>query len=131
MASSFRFVTMLTCDYFYPAYMLMAFPRHTTQFLSYNAIITFCCGLFAALSGGIIAERFGRKSPRNYAKICALGSLIAWPCMVVGLTTTNFHLAIAMLFCKYAFGENHWAPNLQMIKNSCKSTELGSYIGAN
>ena len=128
-ASSFRYITQLTVDYFYPAYMIMAFPQLRTKFLSYDALFTFCCGLFAALSGGVLAEKYGKKDPRNYARICAIGALIAWPCMVIGVMTTNFNLAIAMLFCRYTFGENFWSPNLQMIKNSCKSTEFGQYIG--
>ena len=120
---------MFCCDYFYPAYMLMKFSNYKAQFATYQALFTLCGGLFAALSGGFMAEKIGKRDPRNYARICAIGSLIAWPCLVVGVTSNNFWVAICMLLCRYAFGENYWSPNLQMLKNSCKSTEFGSYIG--
>lgn len=112
MASSFRYVAMFTCDYFYPAYMLMAFPRFKMQFAAYEALCTVVCGLFAAISGGLIAEKIGKRDPRNYSRICSVGAMIAWPCMVTGLLTKNFWVAIACLFGKYAFGENYWSPNL-------------------
>ena len=59
------------------------------------------------------------------------GALIAWPC-VIGRTmiTGNFWLAIACLFGSYAFGENFWSPNLQMIKKSAKPNEFGKLLGA-
>merc|ERR1712070_706872 len=48
---------------------------------------------------------------------------------MVGLTTDNFMLSIAMLFMKTLFGESFWAPNLAMIKNACKPSEFGSFLG--
>ena len=30
MGASFRFINILACDYFFPAYMLMAFPTYKT-----------------------------------------------------------------------------------------------------
>ena len=70
-------------------------------------------GLISAVSGGVMAEKWGKKS---YARICWLGSALAWPFCVLGLLTTyNFGLAIAMLFLRYLLGENYWAPNLSMI----------------
>jgi hypothetical protein len=81
------------------------------------------------LSGGLLAQKLGEKDPRNYSRICRYGSLIAWPCLIVGLTTDNFLLSIAMLFMKITFGESFWAPNLAMIKDSCKASEFGSFLG--
>ena len=130
-ASSCRYITMFAFDYYFPAFMLMTYPAYKTQFASLAALCTLSCGLFAAISGGVIAEKIGHKDPRNYSRICWIGAAVAWPCaMLMVLTTNNFWLSIAMLFARYAFGENYWSPNLYMIQKSCKPSEFGSYIGA-
>ena len=86
-ATSFRYINYLTMDYFFPAYMLLAFPTLRTKFLSFDALLTFCCGLFSALAGGFLASKYGEKNPRNYARICLFGTMIAWPATVIGVTT--------------------------------------------
>jgi sugar phosphate permease len=113
LGSSFRFITMFAMDFFYPAFMLMAYSKYKNQYLALQALATASTGLISAISGGVMAEKFGKK---NYAKICWWGSALAWPCCVIGLlTTSNFTLAITMLFGRYLLGENFWAPNLSMI----------------
>ena len=83
MASSFRFMTMFALDFFFPAFMLMAYPQQRTQFAYLAALCTFCCGLFATISGGVIAEKIGNKNPKNYSRICWIGAAIAWPCSLI------------------------------------------------
>ena len=127
LGSSFRFIQMQAIDFFYPAFMLMAYPQHKSKYLVLQALSIATTGLISAVSGGVMADRWGKSS---YAKICLWGSALAWPCCVIGLLTTNFNLAIVMLFCRFLLGENHWAPNLSMIQQSCKPKEVGTFISA-
>ena len=113
IGSAFRYVGFYTLYYFYPAFMLMAYPGRKTQYAMFHGLASLTCGFFSAVSGGVLAEKIGHKDPRNYARICLAGALLTWPC-VVGRTliTNNFGLAIAALFGSYIFGENFWSPNL-------------------
>ena len=54
-ANSFRYFTMHTFDFFYPAFMLMAYPTRKVQFATLNALCTFGCGLFAPSSAASYA----------------------------------------------------------------------------
>ena len=85
LGSSFRYFAMFAFDYFYPAFMLLAFSNHKAQYLSLQALCTAVMGFISSIGGGIMAEKMGKKS---YAKLCWMGSALAWPCAVVGFLAT-------------------------------------------
>ena len=117
LGASCRFINMLACDYFFPAFMLLAYPGNKTQFATLSAICVAGMGFLSSVIGGIAAEKYGPKNNKAYARICQIGSLLAWPCFTIcTLTTGNFWLSIVMLFGKYIFGEGFWSANLAMIQ---------------
>lgn len=116
MAGCFRFVNMLACDYFFPAFMLTAYPAYKNQFASCSAICIAFAGFVSSISGGVLSERLGPKNHKNYSRIAMAGSALAWPFFTLCcLTTGNFWLSIVGMFGKYFLGENYWAPNLAML----------------
>lgn len=116
MGAACRFVNILACDYFFPAYMLMSFPAYKVQFATLSAICIAVCGFASSVSGGMMATKFGPKNPKNYSRIAMIGSALALPCFLVTLLTNNFWYAMIGLFGKYLLGENFWGPNLAMIQ---------------
>lgn len=107
---------MFSCDYFLPGFMLMNYPLHRKEFGLLYAICVVTAGLSSSVSGGVLADKFGPKSPKAYSKICLLGSLIAWPFFVTAvLVKDNFYVAMACIYAKYLIGECYRSPNITMI----------------
>ena len=117
LAGSFRMVNMFSCDYFLPGFMLMNYPLYRKQFGLLYAICVVTAGLSSSISGGVLADKYGPKSPKAYSKIGIFGSLIAWPFFITAvLLKNNFYLAMACIYTKYLFGECFRSANITMIQ---------------
>jgi len=74
-------------------------------------------GVFANITGGTLSDYFSQKDAGAYAKICKIGTIIAWPAFTIAmLANNNFWLAMMGMAGKYIFGENFWSPNVTMIQ---------------
>ena len=59
IGSAFRYVGFYTLYYFYPAFMLMAYPERKAQYAMCHGLASLSCGFLSAVSGGVIAEKIG------------------------------------------------------------------------
>lgn len=66
----FRFFGIFACDYYLPAFYLKMYPAFNAQYSALIAIIVVLGGMFSAISGGVLADKFSKKDPKAYAKIC-------------------------------------------------------------
>lgn len=86
-------------------------------------------GLVSSITGGVLADKFGSKNPKDYSRICMIGTAIAWPIYMVSvLTTNNFYLAMGCTYLKYLIGECFWSPNITMIQKSSPPEKFGNYV---
>ena len=114
-----NYVYASATDYFLPTFMMAMYPQHKEAFALAQATSIACTGVISTISGGILTDRLGQRSPKNYARICFFGYLIAAPFMIAStLVTGNFQVVLGCIMARVLFGELFWAPSMVMIQNS-------------
>ena len=130
-ASSFRYIGGFAADYYVPAFFLANYPGSQSSF-GFHSITTIAIGGFlSSLLGGIFSDKLGHKNPKNYSRICIFGSVIAWPFMTAcTLVTNNFNICLACLAMRKLIGDNFWAANLAMMRESTPKGKYANVISA-
>ena len=73
-------------------------------------------GITSSIVGGLLGDKFGQKNPKNYAKICLIGTLLACPFTIAStLIPHNFYLTLSCVIFRILFGECFWGPSMAMI----------------
>lgn len=95
LASSLRNFGGIIVSSYLPVFFLRNFPAFKAEYAMLNALAQFVCGMTASLGGGILADKFEKKSYWTKAVICMTGCALAFPLIALGtLTTGNFYLSI-------------------------------------
>lgn len=115
-AAMFRYIGIFACDYFGPAFYLRYYPSYSGAFMRTFPLLVMSCGFFSGLFGGILSDKFGKKSHMARTLICVIGNAIACPLFIMAmLLKDNFWLSLACIGARYALGETWKAPNLTII----------------
>lgn len=94
----------------------MAYPEYRAIYAGLSVICIAVAGMISGISGGMLAEKFGVSDPRNYARICILGSLLALFTQPLStLVSSNFWVSIILMAARYLLGGGYYSPNLTMI----------------
>lgn len=89
------------------------------------------CGFISGISGGILSDRFGKKSNMARTWICVIGNAIACPLFIAAmLLKDNFWLSLACIGARYALGETWKAPNLTIIQDTVSPKKYGRMVSA-
>ena len=73
-------------------------------------------GFLSTVLGGIISDRFEKKSRMTKALVCIIGSALAIPAIAACvLTTNNFYLSLTMMALKYLLSECWMSPAITMM----------------
>ena len=105
-------------NFFVPSYFLMKFPQYAREFGLIYAIINIFMGPLAAISSGILSDKYASKKSTNYMAnpwIIITGNIVALPALVIAMTTDNFWLAVGLMSFKVLGFENWWPINIAMI----------------
>lgn len=87
-----------------------------TQYGLYAALIISCCGFMSTVIGGILSDKFEKRSRMTKANICIAGSALAIPFLsLCVLTTNNFYLSLICMAIKYFLSENWMSPAITMM----------------
>ena len=116
IAACFRYLGIYAWDYFGPAFYLRYYSSYSTAFMRTFPLLVLFCGLFSGISGGILSDKFGKKSPMARTWICVIGNVIACPLFIAAmLLKDNFWLSVVFIGARYALGETWKGPNLTII----------------
>ena len=105
-------------NFFIPSYFLMKFPQNSLEFRLVYAIINIFMGPLAAVSSGILSDKYASKKSTNYMAnpyIIIAGNVVALPALLIAMTTNNFWLAVGLMSFKVLGFENWWPINIAMI----------------
>jgi nitrate/nitrite transporter NarK len=104
---------------FLPVFFGRNFPAFKAEYAMLNALALSACGLTASLGGGIIADKFEKKSYWTKAILCIQGCAISFPLIALGtLTTGNFYLSVLCYALKVLFSGTYSGPAITMIQNT-------------
>ena len=82
---------------FLPVFFGRNFPAFKTEYAMLNALGISICGLLASISGGLIADKFDKKSFYTKSLLCGLGCILSVPLIAIcTLNLNNFYLSV---FC--------------------------------
>ena len=70
-----------------PVFFLKNFPAFKSNYAFLNAIALICCGISSSLLGGIISDKFEKKSYMTKANIIMIGNVLSIPLVAVAVWT--------------------------------------------
>ena len=81
-----------------------------------DAILASVLGFISTLAGGLLSDRYHKKSYWTKAIICILSGALAVPAMVLcTLYQSSFAFSISMLGINYIFAEAWGSPTITML----------------
>ena len=129
MASSLRNFGGIIVSSFLPVFFLRNYPAFKAEYALFNALAQFFCGMTASLGGGILADKFEKKSYWTKALICMSGCLLSFPLIALGtLTTGNFYLSMLSYALMLLVSGTYSGPAITMIQNTAPQDQQGNVI---
>mmetsp|Transcript_10078 Transcript_10078/g.16997 ORF Transcript_10078/g.16997 Transcript_10078/m.16997 type:complete len:204 (+) Transcript_10078:1505-2116(+) len=114
---------------FLPVFFGKNFPAFKAEYALLNAAALSICGLIASLGGGIIADKFEKKSYWTKAFICMFGCALSVPLIAIGtLQTSNFYLGVLCYALKVLVSGTYSGPAITMIQNTSPLNQQGNVI---
>ena len=119
IASSLRNFGGMIVSSFLPVFFGRNFPAFKAEYAMLNAAALSMCGLTASLAGGIIADKFEKKTYMTKALLCIQGCLLSPFLIALGtLSTGNFYLSVACYAIKVLVSGTYSGPAITMIQNT-------------
>ena len=91
------------------------FPDFKSQYALLNAAALTVFGFSSALLGGIVSDKFEKRSKMMKAYIVMAGNFIAVPLVAVATLSSNFYLAMAAFAFKILVSGSYFAPAITMM----------------
>ena len=97
----------------------------------YNAMIVAGMGFLSTIVGGLLSDRFEKKSRMTKSIICIAGSLLGLPAiMACTLITGNFYLSLFAMALKYLVSECWMSPAITMMQSTVPPEDQGNIVSA-
>lgn len=131
IAGCFRFFETFSIVYYLPSFFQKVYPLFRMEYGLYSAAIVASMGALSTILGGLLSDRFERRSRMTKSYICSLGSLLAIPAIgLCVLNTSNFYLSLVAMGFKYLISECWMSPAITMMQSTVKPEEQGSIVSA-
>lgn len=129
IASSLRNFGGMIVSSFLPVFFGRNFPAFKAEYAMLNAAALSICGLTASLAGGIIADKFEKKSYMTKALLCIQGCAISPFLIALGtLSTGNFYLSVLCYALKVLVSGTYSGPAITMIQNTSPLDQQGNVV---
>jgi MFS family permease len=116
IASSLRNFGGMCVSSFLPVFFGKVFPAFKAEYALLNAAALSICGMAASLGGGIIADKFEKKSYLTKAWLCIFGCALSPLLIAIGtLQSSNFYLGVACYALKVLVSGTYSGPAITMI----------------
>lgn len=88
-------------------------------------------GFLSTIVGGLLSDRFEKKSRMTKSIICIAGSLLGLPAiMACTLVTGNFYLSLFAMALKYLVSECWMSPAITMMQSTVPPEDQGNIVSA-
>lgn len=98
-----------------PVYFQKVFPGFKSSFALINAAALTLFGFSSSIVGGIISDKYGKKSYMTNSLIVMTGNFLAVPLILLACLTSNFWIAIVAFALKILVSGSYFAPALTMM----------------
>lgn len=131
IASMFRKFGDMAITCFIPIFILKTYPSFKSQYAMMSAAILAILGFTSNIAGGIVSDKFEKRSLMTKSLICVISGLLS--CPMIALVTGghgNFYLAMAGLAAYIFVSGSYNSSAITMMQNSVPSDQTGKIIGA-
>jgi MFS family permease len=104
------------------------FPAFKSNYAFLNAIALICCGISSSLLGGIISDKYEKKSYMTKANIIMAGNVLSIPLVALAVWTQSFYVAMAAFAMKIFVSGSYYAPAITMMQNSTRPSNSGLVV---
>jgi MFS family permease len=115
---------------FVPVFFQKVFPAFKSQYAVINAAALTLFGFSSALIGGMLSDKFEKKSYMTKSAIIMAGHFLAVPLTAIACFSNNFWLAIACFAAKIFVSGSYYAPAITMMQNSTDPSNSGFVVSA-
>jgi MFS family permease len=85
----------------------------------------------STLMGGLLSDKFEKKSRMTKSLICMIGSLLGLPAIAMcTLVTNNFYVSLFFMAVKYLVAECWMSPAITMMQTTVKPENQGNVVSA-
>lgn len=106
IAGMFVSLEQYSVAYFMPVFFLQNFPQFKTEYCLYNAFIVSIFGFISNITGGIVSDRFEKKSRMTKAYVCMFACAITIPMLgFCLLQTRSFYFSLFFFAMRMLLGE--------------------------
>ena len=128
IAGFIRSLASVIVTAFVPVFFQKVFPAFKSQYAVLNAAALTCFGFSSSLIGGIISDKFEKKSYMTKANIVMAGNFIAVPLCGIACFAGNFYLAMACFALKILVSGSYFSPAITMMQNTTASSDSGFVV---
>lgn len=114
-AGFFRSIGSTIVTAYTPVFFGRVFPTFKAEYAFLNAIALTLCGFSSSLLGGIICDKFEKKSYMTKAHIVMAGNFLSIPLILLACLTSNFYVALLAFACKILVSGSYYAPAITMM----------------
>ena len=114
--------------YYLPVFFLKNFAAYKVQYSFVNSVILSLVGLASGIIGGIIADKYEKKTPWIKAIIPIVGSAAAIPLIAVSTMQPNFWLSMVCFTLFTLLSSAFSGPAITMMQNTTQKSLQGSII---
>lgn len=113
-----------------PVFFGRVFPDFKSTYAFLNAIALTTCGFSSSLLGGIISDKFEKKSYLTKSRLIMAGNVISIPLVAFACFTSNFYLAMLAFTMKIFVSGSYYAPAITMMQSSTRPSNAGLVVSA-
>ena len=114
--------------YYLPVFFLKNYAAYKGSYSLSNDLINTCLGLASGLIGGIIADKYEKKTLWAKPLIPIIGSALAIPCIAVATLYPSFWVGMGA-FAVFTFLASAFSgPAITMMQNTTEKSLQGSII---
>lgn len=115
---------------FIPVLFQRLYPAFKSQYALINAAALVGCGFSSSLLGGVISDKFEKKSYMTKSLVIILGNTIGIPIFAGLCFASNFYVAMTCFALCLFFQSCYLAPAITMMQNSTEPEEAGLVVSA-
>lgn len=98
-----------------PVFFCRVFPEFKAKYAFLNAIALIGCGISSSILGGIISDKYEKKSYMTKSNIIMAGNCLSIPLVAIAVFSQNFYLALLAFALKIFVSGSYHAPAITMM----------------
>lgn len=111
-----------------PVFFQRVFPGFKAKYAMLNAMALIGCGISSSLLGGIISDKFEKKSYMTKANIIMTGNVLSIPLVAMAVFSQNFYFAMIAFALKIFVSGSYQAPAITMMQNTTRPSDSGLVV---